>query len=195
LFRAGPRSEFDRTDWNASPRRPYVVSLLLDAQAEFVRAADAVPAEARDTRIGTMNTAGWIVAHGTFIHDVWMNVDAQSKPIDACDPWLLAWDRRQRAANTDPNMREPIEAPFDESRAALDRIVGPATAFIELLTDEILDLEPTGDGWGPGTTVGYLVARDVAHLFAHAAELNVIATAAGASDVGLPGRLSATRDG
>lgn len=37
--------------------------------------------------------------------------------------------------------------------------------------------------------------RDLAHLFSHAAELNVIATSAGAGDMGLPGDMPNTSRG
>lgn len=92
---------------------------------------------------------------------------------------------------------DPIDAPFDEARAALDRVVERAGGFIRSLTDASLDEVPAfePDAWPDDTTVAYLVARDVAHLFAHASELNVIATSSGASDIGLPGPLSHTRHG
>lgn len=171
---------------------PLIVRLLLDAQGEFLRAADAVPTEARDRRIGTMNTAGWVVAHTGFIHDVWMNVDAQGLSSDECEPSLHEWFKRQQEAGMDP-----IDAPFDEARAALDRVVERVDRSIRSLTEASLDEVPAfePDAWPEDTTVGYLVARDVAHLFAHASELNVIATSARASDIGLPGPLSHTRHG
>lgn len=169
---------------------PLIVRLLLDAQSEFVCAADAVPAEARDVRNGKLNAPGWVVAHAGFFHDVWMNADARgTPPPDACDPWLRAWFGRQRGA-----ARGPIATPFDEARAALDRAVAKADPFVRLLDDSALDVVPAyEDGaWPPGTTVGYFVARDIAHLFAHASELNVITTSAGGTDAGLPGRMPNT---
>jgi len=170
---------------------PLIARLLLDAQASFLAIADAMPAEARDDAPAAgLNTPGWIVAHAGFIHDVWMNVDAQGLTGDACEPWLRAWFRRQREAGA-----TPIDAPFEDARAALDRVVPKATAFIESLTDASLGSVPDFEegAWPAGTTVGYLVARDIAHLFAHASELNVIVTLAGGPDAGLPGRMTATR--
>jgi hypothetical protein len=165
---------------------PLIARLLLDAQAEFLRAADAIPNEARDRTLPGLNAPGWVVAHAGFFHDVWMNVDAQGLRKDDCEPWLRAWVRRQHAAGQDP-----IEAPFDEARGGLDRAVERATPFIGSLTDASLDEVPVFEegAWKPGTTLGYLVARDIAHLFAHASELNIISTAAGGSDIGLPGAM------
>jgi hypothetical protein len=173
-------------------RPPLIARLLLDAQSEFARAADNVPADARDVRVGALNAAGWVVAHAAFIHDVWMNADGRGAvPADGCDPWLRAWFRRQRDAG-----RDPIDAPFDEARPALDRVVAKADPFVRSLTDAALDSVPDYEpgAFAPGTTLGYLVARDIAHLFAHASELIVIATSSGGVDIGLPGALRNTSD-
>jgi hypothetical protein len=168
---------------------PFIVRLLLDAQGEFLRAADAVPADARERTTGTLNTAGWVVAHAGFFHDVWINVDGQGKSVDECEPWLRAWVRRQ-----DASRGVPIDADFAEARRAVDQVVARTTPFLTSLTDADLDeVPPFEEGaWAPGTTLGYLVARDIAHLFAHASELIVIATAAGGTDIGLPGRMQHT---
>ena len=169
---------------------PLIARLLLDAQAEFLRAADAVPAGRREERIAGLNTAAWVVAHAGFFHDVWINVDGQGKTVEECEPWLRAWVRKQ-----DTQRGDPIETNFDDARSALDRVVQRVAPFLGDLRDADLDLVPDfEDGaWKPGTTLGYLVARDIAHLFAHASELVVIATAAGGADIGLPGALSNTR--
>lgn len=168
---------------------PLIVRLLLDAQAEFLRAADAVPSEGRNDRNAGLNTAGWVVAHAGFFHDVWMNVDGQGKTVEECEPWLRAWVRKQ-----DTQRGEPIETNFDDARGAVDRVVERVTPFLEALSDADLDAVPAYEegAWGPGTTLGYLVARDVAHLFVHASELVQIATAAGGTDIGLPGRMRNT---
>jgi hypothetical protein len=169
---------------------PLIVRLLLDAQGEFLRAADAVPGDARDGTTAGLNTAGWVVAHAGFFHDVWINVDGQGKSVEDCEPWLRAWIRRQ-----DASRGVPIDASFGDARSALDRVIERTTPFLRWLTDDDLDKVPAFEegAWRPGTTLGYLVARDIAHLFAHASELMVIATAAGGSDIGLPGRLENTR--
>ena len=168
---------------------PLIARLLLDAQDEFLRAADAVPTSGRNERVGHLNAAGWVVAHAGFFHDVWINVDGRGRTVEECEPWLRAWIRRQ-----DASRGVPVDAGFDEARAAVGRVVERATPFIESLTDEALHEVPAFEegAWGPGTTLGYLVARDIAHLFAHASELVAIATAAGGSDIGLPGRMSHT---
>ncbi len=169
---------------------PLIVRLLLDAQNEFLRAADAIPPGARDTTRPGLNAPGWVLCHAGFFHDVWINVDAQGKRPDDCEPWLRAWFRRQHEAG----FTRPIEAPFGEARQALDIVVERATAYLSSLTDASLDeVPPYEDGaWPPGTKRGYFVARDIAHLFAHASELNVIATAAGGTDIGLPGAMPNT---
>jgi hypothetical protein len=164
---------------------PLIVRLLLDAQAEFVRAADAIP---RADPIDGLNAPGWVVAHAGFFHDCWMNGDAQDRGGDALEPWLREWFKRQRNAGP-----APIETAFDEARKALENAVERATAFLSSLTDDALDRQISADaGFRPGTTVGYLVARDIAHLYAHASELNLIAVASGAADRDMPGRMEHT---
>jgi hypothetical protein len=166
---------------------PLIVRLLLDAQTEFAKVVDAVP---DTTPPSPLNSPGWVVAHATFIHDCWINGDAQGKPKDDWDSWLVDWADRQRASRPDP-----IATDLADAQAALHRILPAATAFLSALTDGDLETVPPYEegAWPAGTTVGYLVARAIAHLFAHASELNVISTAAGRPDAGLPGPLAATR--
>lgn len=74
-------------------------------------------------------------------------------------------------------------------------MIQAATPFVSALSDEDLLHVPTPiteNGWPAGMSVGYLIARAVAHLFAHASELNVVVTTSGAPDLGLPGRLAHT---
>lgn len=175
----------------ATPEAPILVRLLLDAQSEFGRVADALGADAPAPALAVWNSPGWIVAHTSFYFDAWINVDAQGQDIERCDPWLLAWMRRQRDS---PDGR-PVEACFDDALGAFTRVTEHSVSFLLGLTDLNLAAEipaPQVAGWPAGASVGYLVARASAHLFAHAAELNVIATAAGHADLGLPGRLSRT---
>ena len=137
-----------------------------------------------------MNTPGWIVAHAAAFLDIWISADARGRDFDACDAWLVEWFRRQEGSEG------PIESPLVEARAALDRAAERTSSFLETLSDSHLEAVPPRieeNGWPANTSVGYLVARSAAHLFAHASELNVLATAAGASDMGLPGRLAHTR--
>jgi hypothetical protein len=169
---------------------PLIVRLLLDAQDEFLRAAEAVPIDARDGASGSLNAPGWVIAHAGFFHDVWINVDGQGKTTEDCESWLRAWIRRQ-----DTQRGVPIETDFAEARAAVDRVVERATPFLRSLTDADVDSVPDYEegAFKPGTTLGWLVARDVAHLFAHASELMVITTAAGGKDIGLPGAMTHSR--
>jgi hypothetical protein len=169
---------------------PLIVRLLLDAQGEFLRAADAVPVDARNHAKDGLNAPGWVIAHAGFFHDVWLNVDGQGKTTEDCEPWLRAWIRRQ-----DTQRGVPIETDFIDARAALDRVVDRATPFLESLTETDIESVPDYEegAFAPGTTLGWLVARDIAHLFAHASELMVITTAAGGADIGLPGPMKHTR--
>jgi hypothetical protein len=169
---------------------PLIVRLLLDAQDEFLRAADAVPVDARNHTTGGLNAPGWVIAHAGFFHDVWINVDGQGKTTEDCEPWLRAWIRRQ-----DTQRGVPIETDFSEAGSAVDRVVERATPFLQSLTDADIDGVPDFEegAFAAGTTLGWLVARDIAHLFAHASELMVIATAAGGTDIGLPGAMKHTK--
>ena len=169
---------------------PLIVRLLLDAQDEFLRAADAVPVDARDHATGGLNAPGWVVAHAGFFHDVWINVDGQGKTTDECEPWLRAWIRKQ-----DTQRGIPLETDFAQARAAVDVVVEHSTPFLQSLTEADIDTVPAFEegAFAPDTTLGYLLARDIAHLFAHASELIVIATAAGGTDIGLPGAMPHTK--
>lgn len=167
---------------------PLIGLLLLDAQEEFVRASYSVPGGARTGRVAGMNSASWVIAHAAYFHDIWINAVAQGRSAaEACDPWLVSWIEHQEKGNED-------EARFDEARAALNHVVERGSTFVRTLTEDALNVVPTySDDDGPvKVTVGYLVARDLAHLFSHAAELNVIATSAGAGDMGLPGEMPNT---
>jgi hypothetical protein len=169
---------------------PLIVRLLIDAQAEFVRIADSIPSAGPRGPVPELNDPAWVIAHTAFFHDCWVNGDAQGKPRDEWDDWLVQWADRQR-----DNRPEPVATPLPDARAALHRITPTATAFLSSLNDATLDEVPPYEAgaWPPGTTVGYLVARSIAHVFAHASELNVIATSLGVPDAGLPGSLAATR--
>jgi hypothetical protein len=170
--------------------QPLVVRLLLDAEHELGRVADAIPEASRDTAGAGLNAPGWIVAHAAAFLDLWLSADAQGQDFDACDAWLVDWFRRQEAS------AGPIETPFADAREALDRAAERTSSFLAALSDSDLEQVPPRieeNGWPADTRVGYLVARSAAHLFAHASELNVLATAAGAPDMGLPGRLTHTR--
>jgi len=170
--------------------QPLVVRLLLDAEHEPGRVADAIPEASRDTAGAGLNAPGWIVAHAAAFLDIWLSSDAQGRDFEACDAWLVDWFRRQEASDG------PINTPYVEAREALDRATQRTSSFLAALSDG--DLETVAprieeNGWPADTSVGYLVARSAAHLFAHASELNVLATAVGAPDMGLPGRLTHTR--
>lgn len=186
---AARKDEASPPDRTGAGARPLVVGLLLDAQSAFGQIAGALSED--HSPIEALNHPGWVIAHTAFFHDCWMNGDAQGRPKGEWDAWLLDWAERQREAGR----TVPIPTALDEALSAWRRILPPATEFLSGLTSASLDEVPSYEegAWAPGTTVGYLVARAIAHLFSHAAELNVIATAQGLPDAGLPGRLSATR--
>ena len=168
---------------------PLIVRLLLDGQTEFADIVEKLVGSTPSPVAG-LNDPAWVVAHTAFFHDCWLNGDAQGRPREEWDRWLLEWADRQRNARP-----TPVKTDFDAARAAVARIVPRTTDFLSSLTDENLDRVPPYEegAWPPGTTVGYLVARAVAHLFAHVSELNVLATAGGLPDAGLPGPLALTR--
>src|SRR5439155_26426621 len=94
--------------------------------------------DARNRAMPGLNTPGWVVAHAGFVHDVWINVDGQGKRTDECEPSLRAWIRKQ-----DASRGVPIDADFDEVRAAFDRVAERATSFLHSLSDEALENVPS----------------------------------------------------
>jgi hypothetical protein len=173
----------------AAVQHPLIVRLLLDGQDAFTQLVERVPDASRTPAQG-LNDPAWVIAHASFFHDCWLNGDARGLAREHWDPWLVAWADTQRAARP-----EVITPRFDDARDAWHRIVPRATAFLSGLGEEDLDVVPPYEAgaWPDGTNVGYLVARAVGHLFAHASELNVIATSSGLPDAGLPGPMGHTR--
>lgn len=173
----------------AALQHPLIVRLLLDGQDEFSQLVERVHDAGRGPARG-LNDPAWVIAHASFFHDCWLNGDARGLAREHWDPWLVAWADSQRAARP-----EVIPPRFEEARDAWHRIVPSATTFLSGLREEDLDVVPPYEegAWPDGTTIGYLVARAVGHLFAHASELNVIATSRGLPDAGLPGPMVNTR--
>ena len=168
------------------PESPQILPrMLLDAQDELARAVDHVPPPGRGGRVGRLNSAAWIIAHAAAIHDAWINRFAAG--LEA-EHWLAEWSARQRALPEG----QATETVFDEATAALERTCERAAAYLQRCdASELSEVTRAFDGsdW-EGRTHGYLVARGVAHLFAHAGELTVIASLLDRGDLGLPGRLT-----
>ena len=159
---------------------PPVVRLLFDAFDEFERVAEAVPAPGRGNTLGRLNSGGWIVAHVAKQQDAYWNVDAQGIERDA-------WLHDQRVGFGD----EPSAPSFDEALEALRRVRARAIPHLRTLsTDDLAKVVRRSPSFGVEQTVGDLLARSVAHLFAHAGELSAIASLVGAPDLRLPGRLT-----
>ena len=163
----------------AASSPPLAVYLLLDAFAEFARAADSVPAPGRGGALGRLSAGSWIVAHVALHQDTSWNVRAQQLPDEE---WLASWAEALRSDTP------PAIPPFMEARQALDRVFEQATRYLEGLTEEALaaPLPPrpgtTEDSW----TVGGEIAHSIAHVFVHAGELATIASLVGAPDLDMP---------
>ncbi len=175
----------------AGPAQPLVARVLLDAQDEFARAIEHVPDPGRGGPIGRLNSAAWIIAHAASTHDAWINRYGQG--IDG-DAWLADWSARQR----EQPAGTAAHAPFGEAREAFARVAERATPYLESCDEAELSQTaraPEGSAWR-GRTNEQFVARGVAHLFAHAGELTVVASLLARGDLGLPGRLArSTRTG
>ena len=161
-----------------------VVRILLDAMDELARAADHVPAPGRGARLGRLNTPGWILAHVATSFDAWINRYGQGREHDR---WCGEWFEDQRAQP----VGTPANPPFDEARAAFARVAERATPYLDGCDEEeLLRVPDYPEGsFLTGGAIEYLLARAVAHLFAHAGELTVIASLVGRPDLGLPGAL------
>ncbi len=164
--------------------QPLLLSaLLLDAIDEFERAAEHVPPPGRGGPIGGLSQAGWTIAHNAVSLDAWINAWSAGGDYDS---WTAAWYRRyQDSATTGP----PTD--YAEAREAYTRAAERARPFIESLDEQALNRRPEalgGNRWA-GQSVGMLMARLVAHLFAHAGDLSVLASLLARPDLGLPGQL------
>ena len=152
---------------------PLLVKMQLDALDELARVADLMPQGARDGVVPGLNVAGWTLAHLAAQQDRYWNVAAQSLDSDA---WLVGWRAADGAAAASP--------PFTDARDALARVDERCRSYLESVQRPDFDTAVSG-----GRTLGDLLARSVAHIFAHAGELAAIASLWGAPDMGLPGAL------
>jgi hypothetical protein len=167
---------------------PLLARTLLDAFEAFERAADNVPAGARETATAGLNSAAWTVAHVADQQDRFWNVDMQRLPRDA---WLEANGEAFRPRAT------PALPPFVEARAALDRVLRRARACLAgldatRLAEVSARREPALHHMH-GDTIEQMLVRSLTHVFVHAGELGVIGALAGGGDAGLPGRLEYSR--
>ena len=159
---------------------PLLVRFLLDAQDEFLRAIDHLPAPGRGGPLGRLNSAGWVVAHLASSHDLWINVLVGGRERD---PWAAAWNDAQAVAT----LAHPLPTPLDEARDAYLAIATRAAEVVASMDAVALDHEVVTRR---GTvTAGYLVARAPGHLFAHAGELAVMGALVTAPELHLPGAL------
>ena len=165
---------------------PLIARLLLDTLDAFAGAIEHVPGPGRGRRIGRLNAAGWTIAHTASTTDAWVNVYGQElEP----EPWTTDWHARQQSAG-----EPPVETAFDEAREAFASVVERAAPYLEGCDDAALAevCHALDRSAWRGSTKGYLVARGVAHVFAHAGELAVVAslTRSEDRDLGLPGALA-----
>jgi hypothetical protein len=170
---------------------PLIAQLLLDAQDEFLHTIDHIPAPGRGGALGRLNAPGWVVAHAITSHDSWLTRFAQGGSFEDLDPFCHDWYQRQSEAGWE----QPVHIDLDEAREAAMRVFARTGAFLEACDGVALDrpVDTSDTPWEEHqVTAGYLVARGVAHLYAHAGELSVIASLVGAGDARLPGRLERT---
>ncbi len=159
--------------------------MQLDALDELARVADAMPGESRDAPVPGLNAAGWTLAHVADQQDQYWNVSGQGLDPDA-------WLAEQRATYGAPASRPP----FAEARAALSRVDKRCRGYLESVRRPDFDQVLRRSRARPvDQTLGDLLARSVAHIFAHAGELATIASMHGAPDLGLPGALPRSNPG
>ena len=163
-----------------TPPHPLAARFLLDAQDEFLRAIDHIPAPGRGGPLGRLNAAGWVIAHAAWSHDYFVNVLAAGREPDA---WAARWATAQREAT----LAHPLATPYAEAREAYLVITARTTEVAESLDASTFARE-IETRYGP-STVGYVICRAPAHLFAHAGELAVIGALVTAPDLDLPGAL------
>ena len=168
--------------------RTVLGGLLIDALDEFERAIAAIPPPGQHRRIGRLNAPGWTVAHIASSFDAWLNVFVQRLPVD---PWAEDIFQRQRALPPG----SAVDAALDEAHACFTRVAARARPYLESADAAVLAI-PAAVPPSPwrGAQASYLVARSIAHLFAHAGDLTVAGALVGAGDLGLPGALAAARD-
>jgi hypothetical protein len=160
---------------------PILARLALDAVEQFERAADEVPPPGRGGPIGRLSQPGWVIAHVATSLDAWVN--------EWCgghleDEWARDWYEGRGAGGGSPS------TPFDEARTAFQRIGARARTTIEGI--HASDLARTPQTIPPpwhGHSVAVLLARTVAHLFAHAGELSVTCSLLRRPDLELPGEM------
>lgn len=154
---------------------PLLARFALDAQESFMAAAGGVPPVFRDEAPPGLMAGAWLVTHAAASHQLWIGSYIGGRPRD---PWYDAF-------------RDDLEhfSGFADSVASLGRVIQESTEVLVALSESSLTAPgralPTSrfSGW----TVGQLIARAIAHMYAHAADLNTLAVIAGAEDIGLPG--------
>ncbi len=160
---------------------PLVSRLALDAQEAFVAAVDLVPPQFREQAPVGLNPASWVITHAAGAHQVWIGAYVGDQ---ARDPWFDSI-----------RLDQPSLPRFADAREALRRVTAQTTAVLTTLTES--DLSRLGSmadtSFLVGWTVGQLLARSVAHLYVHAADLNVLVVLGGGDDLGLPRAMSHTR--
>ena len=170
------------------PARTVLGGLLIGSLDEFGRVIDAIPAPGRQRRLGRLNAPAWTIAHTARSVDSWVNVCVQRL---APEPMTDDVYRRQRVQP--PGIA--VDVDFDAARDAYGVVVATARGYVELADAAVLAREaslPPGSPW-TGAPAAYLVARAIAHVYAHAGELAVAASLVGAPDLALPGALPCAR--
>jgi hypothetical protein len=151
---------------------PLTARLLLDAREELTRVAEALPVPARVGAFDRLNSGGFIVAHVANGQDRVWNEVLQGLPRDE---WLA------EHATTEVSTPD-----FDDALAAWRRVVERSREHV---------VSRTSDDFAQRfelrreRVLGPDLAREAAHTWAHAGELQAIGSLAGMTDLGLPGTL------
>lgn len=160
---------------------PLIVRLLLDAQHEFRRCVEALPAPAAFGAVTRVHPGAVTIAEVANHEDRVWRVAARHLAPQARPGASIV----QRA----PALHTASSVPtFDEARAAFLHAVDGAAPYLEGLRAADL-AQPLGT-----STVGAEVVRSAGLLFSRAGELNALASLFGAPDLGLPGMLARTAE-
>jgi len=156
---------------------------MLDALTEFARVVGALPAPGRGGAIGRLNPGSTTLLHVTRDTTYLVNFATGAPP----DQWVIEQLETDQAPRFDDALDAFVRGrtmltPFLETAAAEDLARVAIPEPVEGLPTHLV-----------GVPLEYLLARTAAHIFAHAGEMSALASLVGASDLGLPGEMAATR--
>ena len=148
--------------------------LALDAQDAVLGAARAVPRQYRDDAPARLNSAAWIVTHMAEAHQIFVGAYVGGRDRDA---WY-----------DDFRWGEWLAPAFDAAFISLERTLLETTEVLNALTepDLLRPVKALPTSRFAGLAAGQMIARAIAHLYVHAADLNTLIVLGGGDDLGLP---------